>query len=337
MGSTMLSFILATTLVLRPVQACIAGFQYVPPAGSAGSAACLPCSRGAPSSRLLFSPAAPCCADTTTTTNSLTNATGCGVSNTRIVGGQDATENQFPWQCAILNSDNTFYGCGATIISCDPVIIVSAAHCFEGNNALPGGKKVSCGAHMMGGVLTSPAPLDTNEERLTITEIRNHPDYDDTTFNNDIAVIKVSGSFSCSPDKIWPTCLPSSERYTYVGWEDTIVSGWGTLSSGGALSDILQWVKVPPVSDATCNQPDSYNGQITANMICVGQTSGGKDACQGDSGGPLVSRATGVDSGYSLIGVVMTYNCGLQPKPTVHTEVSHFLPWIAEQYGLELP
>ena len=60
---------------------------------------------------------------------------GCGVSNTRIVGGQDAAENQFPWMCGILNSDDTFYGCGATIISCDPVIIVSAAHCFEGSDA----------------------------------------------------------------------------------------------------------------------------------------------------------------------------------------------------------
>ena len=60
---------------------------------------------------------------------------GCGQVNTRIVGGQDATENQFPWQCGILRSDNTFYTCGATIISCDPLIIVSAAHCFTGANA----------------------------------------------------------------------------------------------------------------------------------------------------------------------------------------------------------
>ena len=59
---------------------------------------------------------------------------GCGVTNSRIVGGQAAVENQFPWQCAILNGDNTWYGCGATLISCDPVIIVSAAHCFQFGN-----------------------------------------------------------------------------------------------------------------------------------------------------------------------------------------------------------
>ena len=35
---------------------------------------------------------------------------------------------------------------------------------------------------------------------------------------------------------------------------------------------------------------------------------GGKDACQGDSGGPLVTRATGVDTGYSLVGIV-SFGC----------------------------
>ena len=65
----------------------------------------------------------------------LVHVVDCGVATTRIVGGQDATENQFPWQCLILNSDNTFYGCGASIISCDPLIIVSAAHCFQDNDA----------------------------------------------------------------------------------------------------------------------------------------------------------------------------------------------------------
>ena len=140
---------------------------------------------------------------------------------------------------------------------------------------------------MMGDASTA-APLDTNEERLTITEIINHPGYNDNTFDNDIAVIKVSGSFTCSQGKIWPACLPSSkvliryieiqiipvctlQRFTYVGWEDTIVSGWGRLSSAGEVSDTLQWVKVPPVSDATCNQPNSYDGELTANMICAGK------------------------------------------------------------------
>ena len=59
---------------------------------------------------------------------------------------------------------------------------------------------------------TGPAPLDTNEERLDITEIINHPDYNDITFDNDIAVIKVSGTFTCGQNtKINPACLPNTE------------------------------------------------------------------------------------------------------------------------------
>ena len=57
----------------------------------------------------------------------------------------------------------------------------------------------------------SPAPLDTNEQRLSITQIINHPNYNVNTLENDVAVIKVSGSFTCSKDKIYPACLPNSE------------------------------------------------------------------------------------------------------------------------------
>ena len=146
-----------------------------------------------------------------------------------------------------------------------------------------------------------------------------------------------------------------------MGWEDTIVSGWGTLSFGGVLSSTLQWVKAPPVSDATCNQPNSYDGTITANMICAGKATdtmshhatpcqgqinvkhveglrtGGVGSCQGDSGGPLVSKATGVDTGYSLIGVVnFASGCALPNFYTAYAEVSYYLSWIAEQYGLSL-
>ena len=56
----------------------------------------------------------------------------------------------------------------------------------------------------------SPAPLDTNEQRLSITQIINHPNYNVNTLENDVAVIKVSGSFTCSKDKIYPACLPNS-------------------------------------------------------------------------------------------------------------------------------
>ena len=58
---------------------------------------------------------------------------------------------------------------------------------------------------------TGAAPLDSHEERLTITEIIKHPEWNSLTSENDIVVIKVDGSFSCFPDKIYPACLPNIE------------------------------------------------------------------------------------------------------------------------------
>ena len=50
-----------------------------------------------------------------------------------------------------------------------------------------------------------------------------------------------------------------------------------------------------------------------------------------------MTKATGVDTGYSLIGVVSHgIGCGLPNFYGVYTEVSYYLSWIAEQYGLTI-
>ena len=127
---------------------------------------------------------------------------------------------------------------------------------------------------MMGDQL-SPAPLDANEERLSISQIINHPNFNPATFDNDIAVIKVRGTFNSCGTHVSPACLPnpnvrysfqeSSRRdrcyfiysstysriiiyriiiitatkilqgYDYVGWQDTIVSGSGSSFYGGRV------------------------------------------------------------------------------------------------------
>ena len=50
-----------------------------------------------------------------------------------------------------------------------------------------------------------PSPLDSNEQRLVITEIISHPDYSSLTnlgdSSNDIAVIKVDENFACAGGK----------------------------------------------------------------------------------------------------------------------------------------
>ena len=131
------------------------------------------------------------------------------------------------------------------------------------------------------------------------------------------------------------------QRFTYLGWQDTIVSGWGSGSYDYDydLSNILptlNWVQVTPVSDETCGDALTVV-PLPEDLICAGARSAEGSVCLYDDGGPLVTRASG-DSGYSLIGVVAFWDCiEVLAVPGLYNEVSHFLSWIAEEYGLSLP
>ena len=104
----------------------------------------------------------------------------------RIVGGNLTAEGEIPWQCAILKSDDSWLGCGAVLIHCNPTIVLTAAHCFGGSRT---GLKVSCGGHKVryGETLA----LGQYEERLGVKEISLHPDYNPRTSEHDIAVLKL--------------------------------------------------------------------------------------------------------------------------------------------------
>ena len=54
----------------------------------------------------------------------------------KIIGGVPVLENEIPWQVALLNQDGSWRGCSAILLSCDPVIVITAAHCVT-NPSIP--------------------------------------------------------------------------------------------------------------------------------------------------------------------------------------------------------
>ena len=109
----------------------------------------------------------------------------------------------------------------------------------------------------------------------------------------------------------------------------SVVSGWGTLSSGGSLPSQLQAVEVYITSRSACDRAYAIYDGITVNMICAGVTGGGKDSCQGDSGGPLVVNGV-------LVGIVSWGNgCALAKYPGVYSNVATLKSFITEQTGVQ--
>jgi len=235
--------------------------------------------------------------------------------------------------CSILFSDHKFYGCGATILSCDPVIIVSAAHCFWGLSDFTISRlKIACGDHIVDSAYDdeSEGPLDSNEVRLTINNIIFHPDYDSASFMADIAVIQVSdpSRLKCMVDIVWPVCFPNRGQ-NYAGNSDTLVTGWGWTEVSN-LSPTLLKANVELVNNSVCEDAMGAD-RISDGMVCAGGEN--KDTCLGDSGGPLVSRSS-PGEGYSLVGITSWgKGCAVPGTYGVYTRVAYFMDWVARHFG----
>ncbi|PNF41029.1 hypothetical protein B7P43_G08502 [Cryptotermes secundus] len=227
----------------------------------------------------------------------------------RIVGGEEVDIANFPYQLSFEYSNS--HRCGASIVSANWV--VTAAHCVDGASASRVQFRAGSSRRGTGGSLHPASELIAN------------PKYDYYTIDFDIAVARVSVSFTFGTG-IQPIALA---REAPSAGEDSVVSGWGTLSSGSSsLPTVLQAVTVKIVASADCSAAyDSYGG-ITENMICAAVSGGGKDACQGDSGGPLVA-------GGNLVGIVSWgVGCAEANYPGVYSNVAALKDFVTEQTGV---
>uniref|UniRef100_A0A3Q1BUZ3 Peptidase S1 domain-containing protein n=1 Tax=Amphiprion ocellaris TaxID=80972 RepID=A0A3Q1BUZ3_AMPOC len=224
----------------------------------------------------------------------------CGLAslNTRIVGGQDAPPGFWPWQVSV-NSVGGFQFCGGSLMNNQWVL--SAAHCFS---------RVRSAIVYVG--RQSQQGSNPNEVSRTVSQIIIHPNYDSSTLNNDIALLRLSSSVTFST-YIAPVCLAASDSTFHAG-VNTWVTGWGTIASGvsNPFPQNLMEVQVPIVGGRQCNC--SYGvGQITDNMLCAGLPEGGRDSCQGYSGSPLMCKEEGT---WFQVAVLSVENNSIEDNST---------------------
>ncbi len=237
----------------------------------------------------------------------------------RIVGGDEADIEDYPWHVAITTPTGQQF-CGGAII--DEYWVVSAAHCM---GATP--------PYIKAGVTNRTAA----GQLIAAEEMYIHPNYPGRGIDSDIVLLRLASPIDLSGPEA--SAIPVITRFhADAGFTnpDTLatVTGWGAISEGGPSSNILRVVDVPIVS---LEEASVFYGEgtLSPDMLAAGYPEGGKDACQGDSGGPLVVADPDSPVGYGLAGVVSWGDgCARPNLPGIYARVSYFHDWIEVTTGL---
>lgn len=266
--------------------------------------------------------------------------------STLIVGGNPARQDQVPWQVLVRNSlvfGNDANSCGGTLVH--PHWIISAAHCFSRPTVFYSQRDVVDPPHLEVIAGIRDIRLLGQGERRPVRRLIVHPDFDQRTFEHDLALLYVDPPILC--ERCQPIGLvtpagqqhPDREDWTAPPGTWGTISGWGnqqpqTIFGTGTeqYPRSLQVLEVPVYDNASC-VTDSFlkASEITENMLCAGFLDGRGDSCSGDSGGPLTVRKSD-GTGQVLAGIISWgIGCAVPGYLGVHTRVSRYHSWIHEQ------
>ncbi|CAG8403746.1 unnamed protein product [Penicillium salamii] len=214
------------------------------------------------------------------------------LGSAEVSGGSPATIDDLPYLVSISKSG--VYTCAGVIISKDQV--VTSAQCVYGSEALPTKFSVRAGS----------SKTSSGGSVITVSKIARNSQFDSSTNDYDVAVLKLSSSITPGP-RVKTIELAQSGQEPEDDSE-CVASGWG--ESKGQLQSIT----LPIVNRERCNQ--AYDGKITDRMICAGSEAG-KGTCAGDRGGP-------VTCGGKLAGIISQSNgCKQNGLPDVFTDLTN--------------
>lgn len=290
------------------------------------------------------------------------------LSGARVIGGEVAADGAWPWQVALMvaghpaSPDSHF--CGGSMLLDQWVL--TAAHCIHMQDDTgvfrdlePGQFEVFLGDNRL-----EPGQGDM----VPIEAVFRHPSYVGTSFDHDIALLKLARPPEAAYQTITVPDAAFGDLLDQPG-VPTTVTGWG-LIEGAEHTAAMHEARIQMLSRDDCNTLmlqaqaeeasegfryavdtfgltdedaqavwDNLIGRVrmplSENMLCAGTFEGGKTSCQGDSGGPLVVP---LDDGSYIQAGVVSWGLSAGPEKTcaenalfsAYTRVSNYLPWLQD-------
>lgn len=228
--------------------------------------------------------------------------------------------------------------CGGALIG--PRIAVTAAHCVRGRRA----------AELVVGYVASGDRRDLDAIVRSVDQVVVHPDFNNSTLRNDIAVLHLSG-----PMIGVPVVVPAraQDADLVAAGANVQAAGWGRLGSDAGYPNLVQIAELTVLPGSSCGEGvDPYligdiqfrawpTDEVFADvMVCaIGTNADAQvvDTCVGDSGGPLTG---GAGDDLRLIGLVSwgpqtcaedAPSAGVAGRPGVYTRISAFETFLRDQ------
>ncbi|KAH8310919.1 hypothetical protein KR044_003473 [Drosophila immigrans] len=238
-----------------------------------------------------------------------------------------ARPGEYPHMAALgfqQNSEKIQYKCGGSLISEN--FVLSAAHCTDVEGVAPKWVRIG-GLNLMIDEVTGTSQI------IGIQAITNFPNYKDTSYYHDIALLKLERKVKLTefvrPIRLWVTEeIPTSIAFAM---------GYGSTSFSKTMTNRLTHLNVTIVPNDECNRDlpsfaETPNG-IIESQICAQDFVLSRDTCQGDSGGPLQLNLPGRRRRhihYHLIGITSYGVFCRSSFPSVYTRVFTYLDWIEQ-------